>query len=153
MDLLKPNTAQRVEQKQQKQKDRHDAKSKSRTFDPGDWVYVKNYLRGDKWLPGVIVENITSQMFKVQMSGGRVRRCHLNQLRKRDSVVPEVPDIPIPRPPEVPKASRDSHAREQPAVGPPEPPETTNTTPDSVVKAYPLRRNPKPVERYEPTWT
>ena len=65
LDLLKPNTAERIEQKQRKQKDRHDAKSKDRTFKSGDQVYVKNYLRGDKWLPGVIIKTITSQMFKV----------------------------------------------------------------------------------------
>ena len=112
LDLLKPNTAERIEQKQQKQKDRHDAKSKDRTFKSGDQVYVKNYLRGDKWLPGVIIETIKSQMFKVELSGVRVRRCHVEQIRDND--VPEIPEIPIPKPPEATKTPRGLPARDPP---------------------------------------
>ena len=156
LDLLKPNTAERIEQKQQKQKDRHDAKSKDRTFKSGDQVYVRNYLRGDKWLPGVIIETITSQMFKVKLSGGRVRRCHIEQIRRRDSDVPENSEIPIPRPPEASETPRNLPARDPPEPSPTETSETPNTSPSrpsSAGKVYPLRRNPKPIERYEPSWT
>ena len=156
LDLLKPNTAERIEQKQQKQKDRHDAKSKDRTFKSGDQVYVKNYLRVDKWLPGVIIETITSQMFKVKLSGGRVHRCHVEQIRRRDSDVPDNSEIPIPRPPEATETPRDLPARDPPEPSPTETSETPNTSPSrpsSAGKVYPLRRNPKPIERYEPSWT
>ena len=156
LDLLKPNTAERIEQQQQKQKDRHDAKSKDRTFKSGDQVYVKNYLRGDKWLPGVIIETITSQMFKVKLSGGRVHCCHVEQIRRRDSDVSETPEIPILRPPEATETPRDLPAREPPEPSPTETSETPNTSPprpSSAGKVYPLRRNLKPIERYEPSWT
>ena len=91
LDLLKPNTAQRIEQKQQSQKARHDAKSKDRTLKSGNQVYVRNYLRGDKWFPGVIIERIASQMFKVQMNGGKIRRCRSDQLMKQDLNLTEPP--------------------------------------------------------------
>ena len=42
LDLLRPNTPLRVEEKQQVQKRKHDSKSKTRSFQNGDLVYVKN---------------------------------------------------------------------------------------------------------------
>ena len=54
LDLLKPNTADRVEHKQQKQKEQHDVKARNRCFAVGDDVFVRNYQTGECWLPGVI---------------------------------------------------------------------------------------------------
>ena len=103
-------------------------------------------LKPDKWLPGVIIETIsdTSQMFKVKLSEGRVCHCHVEQIRRRDSVVSEIPEIPIPRPPEATETPRDLPVRD-----PPEP----SPTETIAGKVYPLRRNSKPIERYEPSWT
>ena len=42
LDLLKPNTADRVEHKQQKEKEQHDAKARNRCFAVGDDVFVRN---------------------------------------------------------------------------------------------------------------
>jgi hypothetical protein len=52
LDLLKPHTAERVEWKQQEQKERHDSRGKSRTFRIGDPIFLKNYGAGSRWLPG-----------------------------------------------------------------------------------------------------
>ena len=108
LDLLKSNTTGRIKQKQQSQKARHDAKSKDRTLKSRDQVYVRNYLSGDKWLLGVFIERIASQLFKV----------HLDQLRKQDLTLTEPPaditssttpvqpeppsELPIRDPPESP---------------------------------------------------
>ena len=119
-------------------------------------MYVKNYSRGDKWLPSVIIETITSQMFKVKLSGGRVCHCHVEQIRRRDSDVSESPEIPIPRPPEATETPTDLTARDPPEPSLTETSETPHTSPSrasSAGKVYPLRRNPKPIERYEPSWT
>ena len=42
-DLLKPNIAVRVEQRQQQQKHSHDSHAVSRTFQEGDAVYVRDF--------------------------------------------------------------------------------------------------------------
>ena len=56
LDLLKPNTAERVERKQQQQKARHDQKARSRAFRIGDSIFVRNFGVGNRWLPGEVVE-------------------------------------------------------------------------------------------------
>ena len=55
LDLLRPNLAERVERKQQSQKEQHDSHSKEREFSTGTKVWVRNMQRGDKWLPGIIL--------------------------------------------------------------------------------------------------
>ena len=43
LDLLKPNTAERVEHKQEQQKARHDLGGKPRTVRIGDSIFLKNF--------------------------------------------------------------------------------------------------------------
>ncbi len=50
LDLIKPHIADRVEQKQEKQKSLHDSHARLRVFQVGDRVYVKNYGSGNNWL-------------------------------------------------------------------------------------------------------
>ena len=83
LDLMKPNTAEKVEAAQRKQKSQHDAKAKAREFKAGDSVYARNYLPGDKWTPGKIIEKTGPQLFVVELSTGRSRCCHLDQIRLR----------------------------------------------------------------------
>ena len=73
LDLVRPNTAERVEQKQQ---DQHDQKARSRRFQLRDYVFVKNFGAGSRWLPGEIVEVIGPVSFQVLLEDGRRRRCH-----------------------------------------------------------------------------
>ena len=80
---LKPHTAERVENKQLQQKAKHDATAKSRVFQVGDLVFVKNYGSGQRWLSGRIVTCTGPVSFRVQLDDGRVRRCHQDQLRSR----------------------------------------------------------------------
>ena len=54
LSLLKPNLADLVEAKQEKQKFQHDGKLPLREFIPRDSVYVRNFRGGSKWNPGVI---------------------------------------------------------------------------------------------------
>ena len=42
LDLLKPHTADRVERNQRKQKEQHDLRSRERTFEDGNDVFVRN---------------------------------------------------------------------------------------------------------------
>ena len=91
LDLLRPNLAERVEWKQQSQKEQHDSRSKEREFSTGTKVWVRNMQRGDKWLPGTILSKEGSVTYHVEMANGRVRKCHTDQLRIR-TVQPEMPD-------------------------------------------------------------
>ena len=47
---------------------------------------MKNYGRGERWLPGEIAETMGPLLFKVKMQDGRVIRCHLDHIRNRPGV-------------------------------------------------------------------
>ena len=98
LDLLKPNTAERVEQRQQEQKERHDSRSKSRIFRRGDLVFFKNSGVGSAWLPGKIVEITSPVSFVVLLEDGRRKRCHQDHLRHRvvEDVIDEEVAMPSP---------------------------------------------------------
>ena len=105
LDLLKPNTAERVERNQRKQKETHDLRSRERNFETGENVFVRNYHHGDKWLPGVIEQKTGPVSYRVKLTNGKTRRCHQDQVRKRSVEVsqdssrePDIPDIVIPSP-------------------------------------------------------
>ena len=55
LDILRPLTAERVETEQLKQKSKHDVYA-HRSLEEGDSVLVRNYLQGEKWLPGTIAK-------------------------------------------------------------------------------------------------
>ena len=97
LDLLKPHTAERVEQKQREQKERHDSRGKARTFNIGDPVFLKNFGAGSKWLPGKILETSGPVSFHVILEDGRHKRCHQDQLRPRvvGNGPPEMSQIPL----------------------------------------------------------
>lgn len=97
LDLLKPHTAERVESNQNKQKVKHDAGSKSRTFQTGDSVFAKNFGVGCRWLPGKIVKKTGPVSFHVHLEDGRQRRCHQDHLRLRvvDDGTPEMSEVVV----------------------------------------------------------
>ena len=170
LDLLKPNTAERVEEKQEKQKARHDQRAKSRTFRDGDLVFVKNFGVGDRWLPGRIVDVSGPVSFHVQLEDGRRKRCHQDHLRLRAAVdrSSETPEglmdasFPVGDSPSSeesvsePSSSRDTEPTEsqQPAAPPPSTPPPVGSTPrvpptETVARHYP-RRQRKPKVCFEP---
>ena len=83
LDLLKPHTAERVEKKQSQQKEQHDSRSRERKLEVGTNVYVRNYHQGGRWLPGIIEQKTGPVSFRVNLTDGRMRRCHQDQIRKR----------------------------------------------------------------------
>ena len=64
-DLLCPTVSDRVEEKQQKQKEYFDESTKDRIFKVGQEVYVKNFHQGQKWLKETIVAYRGNVMFEV----------------------------------------------------------------------------------------
>ena len=86
LDLLKPNTERRVLDKQSAQKEKYDQHSSIRLFEVGDLVMVKTYRENRiTWLPGTVSEKQGEVSFIIKMSGGNCRRCHIDQIRKRQS--------------------------------------------------------------------
>lgn len=55
LDLLRPNTPLRVEERQLAQKQTHDVRARSRSFHIGDLVYVKNCIPGPQWISGEVI--------------------------------------------------------------------------------------------------
>ena len=99
--LLTPLISERVESRQQRQKQQHDANSRDRCFMEGDTVFVKNFQAGDKWLPEIISKRTGPVSFEVQLSNGCIRQCHQDQLQRRtvDVTMEESIEMEIPTPP------------------------------------------------------
>ena len=104
LDLLKPNTAERVEHKQQQQKKRHDGQRASRNFQIGQSIFVRNYGVGSLWLPAKIVARSGPVSFRVKLDDGRQWRCHQDQLRTRivRNDPPEMSEVPVEQDGEAP---------------------------------------------------
>ena len=80
MDLLKPSVADRVETAQARQKFQHDRCSKSRSFEVGGAVQVRNYSGNQKWSYGTVVERTGLVSVKVKLHDDTVVRRHYHQL-------------------------------------------------------------------------
>ena len=70
LDLIKPNIESTVSKAQGMQKAHHDTKVKEIRYLIGEKVMAKNYRNGPKWLPGVIVEQLGTLTFLVQIDNG-----------------------------------------------------------------------------------
>ena len=132
MDLLKPNVSDRIETAQARQKVQHDRRSKSRSFEVGDPVQVRNYSGKQKWITGIVVECTGPISVKVKLDNGTIVRRHYDQLLKSNKTqlsssyeVLDEPDLP----------------REEPAE--------STVRPVEVPRRYPSR-NRRPPERYTP---
>ena len=169
LDLVKPNTAERVERQQAKQVQRHNAHARERNFEPGERVYVRNYQPGRSWLPGEVQERTGPVSFRVKMQDGRLCRCHIDQVRKRSVEEPSasevqvdvptshtdvLPDTPEPSV-ELPQPSQETSVTEERPVVEESSPQTSDSStvsrPLTAVKVYPSRTR-KTVDRFEPTW-
>ena len=157
LDLLKPHTAERVEERQLKQKEQHDGKAKEKKLQVGEKVFVRNYRHGgEKWLPGVVQKKTGPVSFLVKLSDGRFRRCHQDQVRKRYVQLTQHPsvefDLSIP-PAEGPTVVEESNTSSPTGIEPESEARSSESAsiPIADKKDYPKRiRNP--VVRFEPTW-
>ena len=174
LDLLKPNTAERVESNQQKQKDRHNQRSRERNFAVGDDVFVRNYHQGDQWLSATIEQKTGPVSYKVKLEKGKVRRCHQDQIRNRSVELPQylpsesdMSDIVTPTTPTaVPLTTATEPSNSGSIIATSELSTNAELMPDSAPvnpdfssmdtsrkeKTYPKPKR-TPVKRFVPTWT
>jgi len=68
LDLLKPNHETQVVDRQAQQKVNHDEHSKKQEFTDGQFVLVKNFCPGPKWMPRVIVEILGPLSYQVKFN-------------------------------------------------------------------------------------
>ena len=80
-DLLKPNLVTRVEQKQQQQKQNHDAHAVSHQFQVEEEVYFKDFRPGHTWLQGKIVKCSGPVSYRIKLNNGQLVRRHQDHLR------------------------------------------------------------------------
>ncbi|KAJ0169187.1 hypothetical protein K1T71_015314 [Dendrolimus kikuchii] len=97
LDALKPDRERRMRQVQQRQVD--DAGGASRKFEKGEAVWYRQYLKGDKWLPGTVGESLGPSNLQVIGDGGNPVHRHVDQLkrRSRSSLVLPCPESDVPR--------------------------------------------------------
>ena len=78
--------ARKVEREQERQGGARNHPSRSRSFSPGDSVYVKNFGQDAsslRWLPGVICQSFGPASYMIKLSEGQVIRRHVNHTRER----------------------------------------------------------------------
>jgi transposase InsO family protein len=83
LDLVRPNMASHVREKQMDQKANHDKRTKLRTFQVDDTVYAKNFARGPLWVPGHIISSNGPLSYSVKLHDGRVWKRHVDHVRAR----------------------------------------------------------------------
>ena len=83
-DLILPDLSLKIIQKQLHQKISRDVKSRDRTFQVGDTVYVRAYLGGNaQWIPATILKRAGPVSCLVQVDDCTVFRQHLDQIHQR----------------------------------------------------------------------
>ncbi|XP_013175636.1 PREDICTED: uncharacterized protein K02A2.6-like [Papilio xuthus] len=83
LDAIKPDREAQVRCAQQRQQEA--AGGANRTFGKSDTVWYRQYLKGEKWIPGQVVDVLGGSNFKVRGSDGGVVHRHIDQLRRRPS--------------------------------------------------------------------
>ena len=71
LDLLRPDNATKVGEKQAAQKLDHDSHAKLREYKIGDNVMARNFGSGPKWESAVVVERTGPLSYTVQLNSGR----------------------------------------------------------------------------------
>ena len=80
LDLLKPDIASNVHNKQAVQKQYSDNRRHSRVFSVDQEVMVRNFREGDKWTSGKIVDQLGPVSYLVQCSDGSMWRRHVDHI-------------------------------------------------------------------------
>ena len=90
-NLLQPDPARRVCEKQAEQVTHHDQHAKQRSFQVGQRVMVKNMRPGPDWIPAVIAQQLGPVLFLVDVEPDLRWKRHIDHIR-------ELADIPLPTP-------------------------------------------------------
>ena len=133
-------------------------------------MWVRNLPSEDKWISGVVLQAHGNVSYSVRLEGGRVRKCHIDQLREAVQSPENSTEINPSEEAEVTSSQVD--VQHTPTQAPPNqtaPPESSSQTEQTeseqseqtreqfepslnTQKEYP-RRTRVPVERYDPSFS
>ena len=85
LDLVVPDVSNRVQRKQEKQKEDHDKSASKREFHEGDLIFTKRVPSDKDWIPGKIVKSLGSLSFEIELEDNNVIRRHSDHIRSRCS--------------------------------------------------------------------
>ena len=89
LDSIRPNLKGNITEPQEKQRTQHDAHSRVCNFKHVRWsVLVQIFGRGavsSQWLPGVIKELCSTNLYKVQLDNDQVAQYHADYIRARQA--------------------------------------------------------------------
>ena len=88
---LKPNVGRRTRIKNDVALE---SSNTPRQLEVNDTVWVRNYARGSRWIPGVVIEKSGPLSYDIEVNGSMVKR-HIDQLRRR-SVNESQREVDIP---------------------------------------------------------
>lgn len=80
LDLLRPPKTKEVVHRQQEVQKQRRAKARYQTFTAGDRVLARNYSRGVKWTPAVVVAKTGPVSYTVETHDHLIWRRHMEQL-------------------------------------------------------------------------
>lgn len=78
LDILRPDSAAQVLEKQAQQKEQHDAHACERKLGIGQAVMARALSGSTRWLSGVVTQQIGPLTYLIQLSGGTVWRRHID---------------------------------------------------------------------------
>lgn len=93
LDLLKPNIAGNVHNKQADQKQYSDNRRHMRVFSVDQEVMVRNFREGDQWISGKIIDQLGPVSYLVQCSDGSMWRRHVDHILEK-TMSPELAKEP-----------------------------------------------------------
>jgi len=83
LDILRPNVADRVCNKQERQKVGDDQGTVQRSYSVGDAVWVHNFSQGPTWLSGEVVQHNGQCSLSIKLADGCCVLCHLDHVRQK----------------------------------------------------------------------
>ena len=158
LDLIHPNVESSVSTAQGMQKVNHDKKAKETKYVIGQNVMAKNFRNGPKWLPGVIVEQLGTLTFLVQLDNDMFWKHHVDQLRCLDdkpidvTVLESTPQVTSSEAFYSPDTHEETMSSDE-STSPEVVSETPMTNPSQADTSTPARRYPtrerRPPKRYQ----
>ena len=88
MDLIRPSCNEHVLRQQANQQLQHDKRARSRDFEVGETIMIRNYRGTPKWLTGIILKRCAPLTYQVKTDSGLIWRRHVDQLRAASPGIP-----------------------------------------------------------------